>query len=52
MVHENRMVRRIFGPKTKDVMGAMRKLHNQEFHSLHSLPIIIRVTKSKRLTAM
>jgi hypothetical protein len=47
-VFENRVLRRIFGPK-KDEDGWRRKLHNDEFHSLYSSPNINKVTKSKRL---
>jgi hypothetical protein len=31
-VFENRLLRRIFGPKRDEVMGGWRKLHNEEFH--------------------
>jgi hypothetical protein len=40
--------RRIFRPKIDEVMGDWRKLHN-ELHNLHSLPIIIRITKSWKM---
>jgi hypothetical protein len=33
-VFENRVLRRIFGPKTDDVTGGLRKLHNEELHEL------------------
>jgi hypothetical protein len=39
-LHENRMLRRIFGPKRDRVMGGWRKLHNEELHNLYSSPII------------
>jgi hypothetical protein len=46
-VFENRVLRKIFGPKSgKD--GSWRKLHNDELHSLYSSPIIVRVIKSRR----
>jgi hypothetical protein len=45
-VFENRMLRRIFGPKRKEVKIGWRKLHNEKIHNLHSLPNIIRVTGS------
>jgi hypothetical protein len=48
-VFENRVLRRIFGPKRDDVMGEWRKLHNEELHNLYTLPSIIRITKSKRM---
>jgi hypothetical protein len=47
-VFENRVLRRIFGPKTEED-GSWRKLHNDEFHDLYSSPNIVRVTKSRRM---
>jgi hypothetical protein len=47
-VFENRVLRRIFGPKRDEVTGNWRKLHNEELHNLYSSPNIIRTTKSKR----
>jgi hypothetical protein len=47
-VFENRVLRRIFGPKRDDVMGDWRKLHNEELHNLYS-PNIIRMIKSRGL---
>jgi hypothetical protein len=44
---ENRVLRRIFGPK-KEEDGSWRKLHNDELHSLYSSPNIVRMIKSKR----
>jgi transcription termination factor 2 len=41
-------LRRIFGPKRGED-GSRRKLHNDEFHSLHSSPNIVRVIKSRRM---
>jgi hypothetical protein len=49
---ENRMLRRIFGPKRNDVMRGWRKLHNEELHSLHCAPYIIRVIKSRTMRWM
>jgi hypothetical protein len=43
---ENRMLRRIFGPKRDEVIGGSRKLHNDELHNLYSSPSIIRMIKS------
>jgi hypothetical protein len=40
-VFENKVLRRIFGPKRDEVMGGWRKLHNEESHDLYSLPSII-----------
>jgi hypothetical protein len=47
-VFENRMLRRIFGPK-KEEDGSWRKLHNDELHSLYSSPNIVMVIKSRRM---
>jgi hypothetical protein len=41
-VFENRVLRRIFGPKKDEVTGAWRKLHIEELHNLYSSPDIIR----------
>jgi hypothetical protein len=46
---ENRVLRRIFGPKTDQVTGAWRRLHNKELYALYCSPHIIGVVKSKRL---
>jgi hypothetical protein len=43
-VFENRVLRRIFGPKREED-GWWRKLHNDELHSLYSSPNILRVIK-------
>jgi hypothetical protein len=48
-VFENRVLRRIFGPKRDEVTGGWRKLHNEELHNLYSSPTIIRVIKSRRM---
>jgi hypothetical protein len=40
-VFENRVLRRIFGPKRDDVMGKWRKLHNEELRDLNSSLSII-----------
>ena len=47
-IFENRILRRIFGPK-RDANGEWRRLHNEELHSLYPSPNIVRVIKSKRL---
>jgi hypothetical protein len=46
-VFENRVLRRIFGPKRAVVTGGWRKLHNEELHNLYSSPSIIRMITSK-----
>jgi hypothetical protein len=43
IVWETRVLRRIFGPKSDEVTGEWRRLHNVELHDLSSLPNIIRV---------
>jgi hypothetical protein len=48
-VFENRVLRRIFGPKRDEEMGGWRKLHNEELHNLYSSLSIIRAIKSKRM---
>jgi hypothetical protein len=48
-VFENRVLRRIFGPKRDEVTGGWRKLHNEELHNLYSSPSIIKMIKSRRL---
>jgi hypothetical protein len=48
-VFENRVLRRISGPKRDDVTGDWRKLHNEELHNLYSSPDIIRMIKSRRM---
>jgi hypothetical protein len=47
-VFENRVLRRICGPKRGEVTGEWRKLHNEELRDLYSLPSIIRIMKSRR----
>ena len=44
-VFENRVLRRVFGPKRDEVTEEWRKLHNEELSDLHSLPNILRVVK-------
>ena len=48
-VFENRVLRRIFGPKRDEVTGEWRKLHNEELNDLYSSPNIVRVIKSRRM---
>jgi hypothetical protein len=47
-VFENRVLRRIFGPKREED-GSCRKLHNDELHNLYSSPNIFKVIKSRRM---
>jgi hypothetical protein len=48
-VFENRVLRRIFGPKSDEVTGDWRKLHNEELHYSYSSQNIIRMIKSRRM---
>jgi len=48
-VSENRVLRRVFGPKRDEVTGEWRKLHNEELNDLYSLLHIVRVVKSRRM---
>jgi hypothetical protein len=48
-VFENRMLRRIFGPKREEVAGGWRRLLNEQRHNLYASPNIIGVIKSRRM---
>jgi hypothetical protein len=48
-VFENRVLRRVFGPKGDEVTGEWRKLRNEELNDMYSLPNIVRVVKSRRM---
>jgi hypothetical protein len=48
-VFENRVLRRVLGPKRDEVTGEWRKLYNKELNDLYSLPKIVRVVKSRRM---
>jgi hypothetical protein len=48
-VFENRVLRRIFGPRRDEVTEDWRKLHNEELHNLYSSPNIIKMMKSRRM---
>jgi hypothetical protein len=48
-VFENKVLRRIFGPKRDEVTGEWRKLHTEELHDLYSSPNIVWVIKSRRM---
>jgi hypothetical protein len=47
MLFENRMQRRIFGPKREEVTGGWQRLLNEGLHKLYSSPSKIRMTKSR-----
>jgi len=48
-VFENRVLRRIFGPKRGEVTGEWRKLHSEELNGLYSSRDVIRVISSRRM---
>ena len=48
-VFENRVLRRVFGPKRDEVTGEWRKLHNEDLSDLYFIPNIVRVVKSRRM---
>jgi hypothetical protein len=49
-VFENKVLRRIFGPKRDEVTGGWKKLHNKELSELYFLPSIIRMIRSRRIS--
>ena len=46
---ENRVLKRIFGPKGDGITGERRKLHNEELNDLYTSPNIVRMIKSRRM---
>ena len=48
-VFENRVLRKVFGPKGDEVTGERRKLHNEELSDLYCSLNIVRVIKSRRM---
>jgi hypothetical protein len=48
-VFENRMLRRIFGPRRGELAGGWRKVQNESVHNLYSSPNIVRMIKSRRV---
>jgi hypothetical protein len=48
-VSENRVLRRIFGPKRNEVTGGWRKLRNEGLHNFYSSPAIVGMIKSRRM---
>jgi len=48
-VFENKVLRRIFGPRRDEVTGEWRRLHNEELNDLYNSPNIMRVIKLRRM---
>ena len=48
-VFENKVLRRIFGPRRDEVTGEWRRMHNEELNGLYCSPNIVRVIKSRRM---
>jgi hypothetical protein len=48
-VFENKVQRRVFGHKRKEVAGGWRILHNEELHNLYASPNIVTMMKSRRI---
>jgi hypothetical protein len=48
-VFENRVLRRLFGPKRDELTGEWMKLHSEELHNLYLPPVIIRQIRSRRM---
>ena len=46
---ENRVLRKIFGPRSDEVTGEWRRLHNEGLNDLYSSPNIVRVIKSRKM---
>jgi hypothetical protein len=48
-ISENRVMRKIFGPKWNEETGEWKKLHNDELNYLYSSPIMVRVVQLRRI---
>jgi hypothetical protein len=51
-VFENRVLRRIFGPKREEVARDWRRLHNEELHNVYTSPDIVMMVKSRKMRWM
>jgi hypothetical protein len=51
-VYENRVLRRVFGPKKDEVTQGWRRLHKEELHNLYSSLNISKIIRSKRIRGM
>jgi hypothetical protein len=51
-VFENKMLRKIFGPRRDELTGEWRRLHNEEINVLYSSPNLVRVIKSRRMNGL
>jgi hypothetical protein len=49
-VFENRVLRKIFGPKRDEVIGGWRNMHNEELNNLYCSLCIIRMINSRRIS--
>jgi hypothetical protein len=50
-VFENRLLRRLFGPKWDEVTGECKKWHNEVLNDFNSSPSIVQVIKSRRMSS-
>jgi hypothetical protein len=46
---DSRLLKRIFGPKSEELTGCWRKLHNEELHNLYSSPNVFRIIRWRRM---
>ena len=49
VLFENKVLRKIYGPKRDEMTGEWRRLHNEELHGLYDSPDVVRIMKSRRL---